>query len=130
MKKDSIKSISIDDASVAAMLFTLGFTQTRKAIQIEKANGKTKYVYFFKDVSEDETYKLKDVLEKWEDKTYHLENPSEELSIIKMFFNNKNVILDEIKSGAGLMLEVENNGVNALINAHSAPHEVREFFEQ
>ena len=106
----------IDDVNVAAMLFTIGFTQDRKAIQLKKRNGKVKFVYFFKSRSECGEYQIKECLEAWGDDLFVEQNPFHPLSVIKAHTHNRNQLLSEIKSGAGTLTEVEHGSGSALIN--------------
>ena len=107
---------TIDDVNVAAMISSLGFSQESKAKQIEKLNGKVKFVYYFKQVSDCGRYKLSECLAAWYDDDFFDENPEHELSIMKIFNLNRLQLLGEIKARQGMITEVEEDGVTALVN--------------
>jgi len=106
----------IDDVNVAALLFRLKFEQWRKAIQQVRKNGKTQFIYFFNSSSIDGKWKLNDVLSAWINEDYVADNPECEISAIKQFVENRTILLAEIKSGKGELVEVSEGGVTAFIN--------------
>lgn len=115
----------IDDVNIAAMVCSLGFSQERNAIQIQKRNGKIQFVYFFKPTSDCGQYKLKECLEAWTDDDFINENPFHELSVMKTFNLNRLQLLGEIKAKKGMLTEFDGDGVSGLINLESTAAELQ-----
>ena len=124
----ALSTQKIEDVNIAAAMFSLGFEQERKAVQIKKRNGKIQFIYFFKPKSNCGRYILKECLEAWTDETFIAENPFHELTVMRVFSENRFQMLGEIKAKQGMLTEVTHDDGDALINLAASKEELQKLF--
>ena len=124
----AVSTQTIDDVNIAAAMFSLGFEQEHDAIQIKKRSGRIQFVYFFKPKSTCGRYVLKECLEAWTDENFLVENPFHELSVMRIFNENRFQMLGEIKAQRGMLTEVSSDGVDGLINLAAPKEELQKLF--
>jgi hypothetical protein len=124
----AVSTQKIDDVNVAAMLCSLGFEQSHTAMQVKRNNGRVQFVYFFNAKSTCGRYKLNECLEAWTCETFMEKYPLHELTVMRIFNENRNQMLSEIKAGQGMLTSMTVDGVDALVNLAAPKAELQKLF--
>lgn len=125
----STQFLSTEDLSLASALLSVGVKLKGHPHKILKPSGKTQFIFLLEDRTTDGETRTSDLINAWSDDDYITNNPDCPFAYIKQFFNNREILLDEVKSGKDGYIQTEDNGMIALVNKNASPEQIQNLFK-
>ena len=117
-----ISSTATSNTALAAALFALGIPLAEKPFVRVVGDGirGERVVWFFDTQSADGTYQTKQLIEAWNDDSWHLANPEHPFAYIKAALMNREALVRKIKQDVPLAC-ISRRGKFAFLPLNASP---------
>jgi len=122
--------IETKNLSLAAALLTLGipFSDETPFIKTKSIKG-DQYTFFFQDISACGDYKTNEMIQAWDNPTFHEEYPEHPFSYISSAFKNRERLLDKVNQSIEMVV-IEKNGKYAVLSKNASEALKAEIFSK
>jgi hypothetical protein len=123
--------IKVQNLSLAAALLAIGipFDEATPFMTTKKLDGSSETLFFFKETSMCGQYGTLQMINAWNDSSFHINNPEHPFAYIACAFKNRDGLLDKVKQSADMVV-IEKNGKLAVISKAASLETQNKVFSQ